>query len=317
MAPTALLLAFALALCVGAAGWPDEQLLALRLPRALLAVVVGAGLAATGTVLQALSGNPLADPFVLGASSGAAVGVVVARWCGIEFTSRWIALFSVVGAYLAIAVVLRIARTGRRTPVQTLLLAGVTVSTLGTAIVLLYYSLRDEDAGKTMLYLMGSLAESDRGLLALAAACVGLGIAAAWLAARALDAFAAGEATARHLGVDVERTKLAFCLLAAALVGVVVAVAGMIGFLGLIVPHVARSLVGPLHRRLIPAAACAGGAFLLLADALARTVAAPQELAIGAITALCGGPFFLLLLRRRAAERDPAPPAAGGRKERA
>jgi iron complex transport system permease protein len=304
LAPIALLLAFALALCVGAAGWPDQQLLALRLPRALLALVVGAGLAATGTVLQALASNPLADPFVLGASSGATVGVVVARWCGLEFTSPRIVAFSVAGAFAAIALVLRMARTGSRTPVQSLLLAGVTINTLGTAVVLLYYSLHDEDAGRTMLYLMGSLAESDRALLGLAGTCVAACVAAAWLAARALDAFAAGEATARHLGVDVERTKLWFCLLASALVGVVVAVAGMIGFLGLIVPHIARRLVGPLHRRLVPAAACAGGAFLLLADAVARTVAAPQELSIGAITALCGGPFFLLLLRRRVAERD-------------
>lgn len=301
--------AFALALCVGAAGWPTRELLELRLPRALLAVIVGAGLACTGTVLQALSGNPLADPFVIGASSGAAAGVVAARWCGLELTSPLVLPCSVAGAYAAIALVLRIARAGARTPVQTLLLAGVTVSTLGTAVVLLYYSLHRDDAGKTMLYLMGELAESDLALIGLAAACVAAGFVAAQLSARALDAFAAGETTARHLGVDVERFKVGFCLLAAALVGVVVAIAGMIGFVGLIVPHVARRIVGPLHRRLVPASALAGGAFLLLADALARTVAAPRELSIGAVTALCGGPFFLVLLRRRVAERDVlAPP---------
>ncbi len=301
-----LLAAFAAALLIGPQGWPSESILRLRLSRAELAVIVGAGLACTGTVLQALSGNPLADPFVIGASSGAAVGVVVARWCGVELTSRWLPLFTVVGAYAAIVLVLRIARAGGRTPVQTLLLAGVTVSTLGTAIVLLYYNFQTGtgDAGRTMLFLMGNLSESKPELIGLAAGCVALGIVAAGLSARALDAFASGEATARHLGVDVERCKLGFCLLSAALVGVVVAVAGMIGFVGLIVPHAARAMVGHSHRRLIAASALAGATFLLLADLAARTVAVPRELSVGAITALCGGPFFLLLLRRRVRERD-------------
>src|SRR5688572_7880421 len=268
----------------------NENTFALRLPRVALAILVGAGLATTGGVLQALSGNPLADPFVIGASSGAAVGVIVARWLGVPFTSPFLLLLAVGGAYGAIALVLHIARAGARTPVQTLLLAGVTVSTLGTAVVLLYYSVRPEDATKTMLFLMGNFEESDWRLIGLAAACVAAGVAAAHLATRALDAFAMGEETARHLGVDVERTKLAFCWIAAAIVGVVVAVAGMIGFVGLIVPHVARRLVGTRHRAMLPACVLGGATFLVLADLVSRTVAAPQQLSLGAITALCGGP---------------------------
>jgi iron complex transport system permease protein len=300
----ALLAALTLELCCGPGGWPDSELLAYRLPRAALALLVGSGLACTGAVLQALSGNPLADPFVIGASSGAAVGVVAARWLGIPFTSPWIFVLSIAGSYLAIALVLRIARSGARLPVQTLLLAGVTVSTLGTAGVLLYYSVRSDDATRTMLFLMGGLDEGDWRFIASAAACVAAGLVAAQLSARALDAFALGEESARHLGVDVDRFKLVFCLLAAALVGVVVAAAGLIGFVGLIVPHVARRLVGHGHRRLVPAAALAGATFLLLSDAVARNVVRGQTLSIGAITALCGGPFFLLLLRRRVGERD-------------
>lgn len=308
----ALLVVFALSLAVGPAGWPTPTILGLRLARAELAVIVGSGLACTGTVLQALSGNPLADPFVLGASSGAAVGVIAARWCGIEFGSNAMIVASVAGAYAAIALVLRLARAGPRTPVQTLLLAGVTVSTLGTAVVLLHYSLRiGSDAGRTMLFLMGGLTESDPARIALAGGCVAIGLVAAHLSARALDAFAAGEATARHLGVDVERFKLGFCLLSAGLVGVVVAVAGMIGFVGLIVPHLARRLVGHAHRRLVAAASLGGATFLLLADLVARTAVPAQELSIGAITALCGGPFFLVLLRRRVRERDLLAPKRG------
>jgi iron complex transport system permease protein len=299
-----LALAIAARLLIGPSFGLDARVLALRLPRVVLGCIVGAGLATTGAVLQSISGNPLADPFVIGASSGAAVGVTVARWLRIPFTSPLLLLLAVVGAFAAIVLVLRIARAGARTPVQTLLLAGVTVSTLGTAVVLLYYSLRPEDASKTMLFLMGNLDEGNGWFVGLAGAAVAAALVAAQLGARALDAFAMGETTARHLGVDVERFKLGFCWLAAALVGVVVAVAGLIGFVGLIVPHVARRLVGVDHRRLVPACVLVGASFLLLADVVAQTVAAPQTLSIGAITALCGGPFFLHLLRRRVRERD-------------
>ena len=304
----ALLAAFAAAaaaaLLLGPSFTVDREMLGLRLPRVVLACIVGAGLSTTGAVLQALSGNPLADPFVIGASSGAAVGVIVARWVGIPFTSPLLLVLAVGGAYAAIALVLRIARVGARTPVQTLLLAGVTVSTLGTAVVLLYYSVRVEDATRTMLFLMGNLEEGDWRFIGLAGVAVAAGVVAALLTTRALDAFAMGEETAGHLGVDVERFKLAFCLLAAALVGVVVAVAGLIGFVGLVVPHIARRLVGNDHRRMLPACVLGGATFLLLADLIARTALAPRMLSLGAITALCGGPFFLFLLRRRARERD-------------
>jgi iron complex transport system permease protein len=295
----ALAAALAAELLIGPSTKLTADILGLRLTRLVLACVVGAGLSTTGAVLQALSGNPLADPFVIGASSGAAVGVTLSRWFGIPLTSPLVLVLSVGGAYGAIVLVLAIARAGLRTPVQTLLLAGVTVGTLGTAVVLLYYSLHTTDAAKTMLFLMGNLEEGDWGFIAIAGGCVLFGLVAAQLSARALDAFAMGEETARHLGVDVEKFKLGFCVLAAALIGVVVAIAGLIGFVGLIVPHVARRLVANDHRRLLPACAIAGATFLLLADLISRTALAPSQLSLGAITALCGGPFFLWLLRRR------------------
>jgi iron complex transport system permease protein len=279
----------------------------LRLPRVSLAAIVGAGLATTGAALQAMSGNPLADPFVIGASSGASVGVVAARWFGIGSASPLHLLFAALGAFGAITLVLRIARIGRRFPVQTLLLAGITVSTLGSAIVLLYFSLRPHEATSAMLFLMGSLEESRWSFIALTGAVTAAGVVCGLLCSRALNAFAMGESTARHLGVDVERMKVAICVVASAMIGVVVAASGLIGFVGLIVPHIVRRMFGSDHRRLLPACTLGGATFLIVADALARTAAAPEQLPLGAITALCGGPFFLyLLLRRRGPRADAA-----------
>jgi iron complex transport system permease protein len=284
-------------------GW-NERVLDFRLPGIALAAIVGAGLASAGAVLQAMSGNPLADPFVLGASSGASVGVVVAQWVGFASGSPLVFVFSTLGAFLAITVVLRIARVGRRMPVQTLLLAGITVSTLGSAVILLYLNLDAEHATSTMLFLMGNLTETRWPFIRWTAAVVVPCLVAALLVARPLNAFAMGETTARHLGVDVEKMKLAFCVLSSLMIGAIVAASGLIGFVGLIVPHIARRLVGNDHRRLLPACVLGGAAFLILADAVARTAARPHTLALGAITALCGGPFFLVLLRRRSPERD-------------
>jgi len=300
--------AAAVGLAFGATKSWNADVFDLRLKGVVLAAVVGAGLASTGAVLQAMSGNPLADPFVLGASSGAAVGVVAAYWLGVGSGSPLVFLFAALGAFAAILAVLRIARVGRRMPVQTLLLAGITISTLGSAVVLLYFTLRPWQATSAMLFLMGSLQESRWRFIGLTAAVVVPCVALGQVVARALNAFAMGESTARHLGVDVDRMKLAFCLLSAAMVGAIVAASGLIGFVGLIVPHMARRLVGNDHRRLLPACALGGATFLILADAVARTVAAPERLSLGAITALCGGPFFLFLLRRRSAERDPVAP---------
>jgi iron complex transport system permease protein len=293
--------------CGPTLGWSDF-VVEIRLTSVVLAAVVGAGLATTGAVLQAMSGNPLADPFVLGASSGAAVGVVASYWLGVGSGSPLVFVFASLGAFAAILAVLRIARIGRRMPVQTLLLAGITVSTLGSAVILLYFTLRPSQATTAMLFLMGSLQESRWRFIAMTAAVVVPCVLLGQVVARALNAFAMGESTARHLGVDVDRMKLAFCLLSAAMVGAIVAVSGLIGFVGLIVPHMARRRVGNDHRLLLPACALGGASFLILADAVARTAAAPQTLSLGAITALCGGPYFLLLLRRRSAERDVVTP---------
>lgn len=289
-------------------GFGDLDIVAtVRLPRVVLAAIVGAGLATTGAALQAMSGNPLADPFVIGASSGASVGVVAARWLGIRSDSPLHLPFAALGSFAAIALVLRIARVGRRFPVQTLLLAGITVSTLGSAVVLLYFSLKPNEATSAMLFLMGSLEETRWNFIALTGAVVLAGVVAGLCGSRALNALAMGESTARHLGVEVERMKFAICLVASAMIGVIVAASGLIGFVGLIVPHIVRRMSGSDHRRLLPACTLGGATFLIVADAVARTAALPQRLPLGAITALCGGPFFLyLLLRRRGARADAA-----------
>ena len=305
----ALLVAAAIGLGSGVQmGFGDFDIVAnVRLPRVALAAIVGAGLATTGAALQAVSGNPLADPFVIGASSGASVGVVAARWLGIGSASPLHLLFAALGSFGAITLVLRIARVGRRFPVQTLLLAGITVSTLGSAVVLLYFNLRPSEATSAMLFLMGSLEESRWKFIALTGAVTVAGIASGLFCSRALNAFAMGESTARHLGVEVERMKVAICVVASAMIGAIVAASGLIGFVGLIVPHIVRQMFGSDHRRLLPACTLGGATFLIVADAVARTAAAPERLALGAITALCGGPFFLyLLLRRRGPRADAA-----------
>jgi iron complex transport system permease protein len=305
----ALLCAAAIGLgCGPQMGFGDLSIVVdIRLPHLALAAIVGAGLATTGAALQAMSANPLADPFVIGASSGASVGVVAARWLGIGADSPLHLFFAALGSFLAIMLVLRIARIGRRFPVQTLLLSGITVSTLGSAIVLLYFNLRPHEATSAMLFLMGSLEESRWSFIALTGAVTAAGVVAGLLGSRALNAFAMGESTARHLGVDVERTKLTICVVASAMIGPIVAASGLIGFVGLIVPHIVRRMIGSDHRRLLPACTLGGATFLIVADAVARTAAAPERLALGAITALCGGPFFLyLLLRRRGPRADAA-----------
>ena len=295
-----LLAAAAGGVLLGATTSFDHEILVLRLRRVVLGAIVGAGLATTGAVLQAMSGNPLADPFVLGASSGAAVGYIVARGLGLEASSPFVYLFSIAGAYVAILFVLWLARTGTRMPVQTLLLAGITVSTLGTACILVYYSLTDPgSAARAMNFLMGSLDEPDWRLIAIGGAVIVAAVSAALLCARPLNAFAMGEATARHLGVPVEKMKLVFCVVSAGIVGVIVALSGLIGFVGLVIPNLARLATGSDHRRLLPWCALGGGAFVIVCDVLARTVIAPRLLTVGAVTAICGGPYFLVLLKRR------------------
>ncbi len=275
----------------------------LRLPRAMLALVTGGGLALAGGVFQALLRNPLAEPYILGVSNGAAVGAVALVVAG--FGAAWpavIPLGALLGAVAAVALVFRIAtRVGHALDTHVLLLAGVVVGAFLNAVILLLLTFADVESFRSAIFwMMGSLAGASwttTGLVALYILPASILLAAL---ARPFNLIALGEETASYLGARVERIKLTSYVIASLVVAAAVAACGVIGFIGLVVPHTLRLLWGSDHRLLLPGSFLAGGAFLLLADTAARTVAAPAELPVGVITALVGVPFFVVLLRRAA-----------------
>lgn len=278
----------------------------LRLPRAFLGALIGAALALSGATFQALLRNPLAEPYVLGVAGGAALGAVAVIGTGWAVAAPWaLPLGAMAGAFATIAVVVRIARgAGPGLDVRALLLAGVVVGVFCNACLLLVLSFqRGEAFREAVFWMMGSLAGASWTATGWLAAAVLPVAAILCVAARPLDLLAVGEESARHLGVRVARARLMAYLAASFLTAVSVAVAGSIGFVGLFVPHAARLLWGGGHRRLLPAAALLGAAFLPLADTLARTVVAPAELPLGVITAFVGVPFFVAVMRRRLAGR--------------
>jgi iron complex transport system permease protein len=273
----------------------------LRLPRSLEAALVGAALATSGAAFQALLRNPLAEPYVLGVSGGAAVGAVAAIVTGLAAVPLALPAAAFAGALVAIALVLRIAvSVGRALDTRVLLLAGVVAGAFFNAVILLALTFADTESFRSAVFwMMGSFATATwrgAGMLALYLAPALLVLLAL---ARPLNLLSIGEETAAHLGVRVERVKYLAYAVASLLTAAAVAVSGVIGFVGLVVPHVVRLLWGADHRFLLPAAALLGAAFLVLADTLARTAAAPSELPVGVVTALVGVPFFVWLLRRR------------------
>jgi iron complex transport system permease protein len=294
--------------------WPlaEETILwQLRLPRAVAAALVGAALAASGTLLQGLFRNPLADPFVLGVSAGAGLAATLAMALLTASTApvwlRWagfgpVPLAAAAGGLAAVTVVYAIARRGGRTPTTHLLLAGFAVSTMlgaaSTMIVVLADRLLNWRA--LLSWMVGGVTVSGWSQVRAAAPLIVVALIAAWALARWLDALLLNEEGAAQIGVPIEIAKIATTVIATLLTGAAVALAGLIGFVGLLVPHAVRLLLGPTHRTLLPAAALAGASFLVLADLLARIVLAPTELPVGAITALVGGPTFLWLLHRDA-----------------
>lgn len=277
-------------------------LLQLRLPRAVLAALVGGSLALSGATFQALLRNPLAEPYVLGVSGGAALGAVAALALGLTLIANWaVPLAALFGAITAILTVFRIAAgAGRTLDPRTLLLAGVIVAAFFNAIILLLLSLADTEVFRSAIFwLMGSLAGADWAANIILAAYVLPAAIILLRLARPLNLMAIGEETALHLGTPVESVKRLAFFIASLLVAAGVAICGVIGFVGLIVPHAIRLAWGNDHRLLLPAAALAGAAFLLLADTLARTLVAPAELPVGVVTALVGVPVFVILLMRR------------------
>ncbi|MEE9246001.1 MAG: iron ABC transporter permease [Gemmatimonadota bacterium] len=277
--------------------------LGLRLPRAALAGMVGGGLGLAGATFQALLRNPLAEPYVLGVSGGAAVGAVAAVVLGWNIFAPWsLPLAALLGALLAIAVVLRIATQASRTlDTRVLLLAGVVVGAFFNAVILLMLTFASAETFRSAVFwMMGSLAGASWGANVLLAAYMAPAAVALIVMARPLNLLAVGEETALYLGTRVERVKLASFLIASLLVAAGVAVSGIIGFVGLIVPHAVRLLWGGDHQLLLPASFLLGASFLLFADMVARTAAAPAELPVGVITALVGVPLFVMLLTRKA-----------------
>jgi iron complex transport system permease protein len=281
----------------GEAGENARLVASLRIPRVGLAALVGACLALAGAALQALLKNPLADPFLLGTSGGAAVGAALAAVAGLSpFVSPVAAFAGAVGSSLVVAA---LSRRGGRLDLQRLLLAGLIANAFFSAVLLAVFSVASGQTARTMLFwMMGSLADATPGrVLALAPYAVAALAVLVAFAAR-LNLFAVGEENAAALGVDVERSKAAVFLAASLATGAAVAFAGIIGFVGLLVPHAARSVAGNDQRTLLPVSAIAGAALLVGADALSRSIFAPAELPVGAVTAAIGAPVFAWLLLR-------------------
>ena len=273
----------------------------VRLPRVVLAALVGASLAVAGVLFQALLRNPLADPYVLGVSGGAALGGIAALTLGASLGLGGVAvpLAAFAGAVVATLLLYAIASVRGFVSATHLLLTGVVFNAFASAGIVFLASFAGFGEGnRIFLWLIGSLSAAPVGLAGWVAAFLLLAMVVAWPAARALNLLALGEEAASQLGVDVARQQRMLLLANSLLVGAAVSVAGLVGFVGLIVPHLLRLLVGPDHRLLVPAAALAGAAFLVICDTLARSLLGARELPVGAITALVGGPLFLLLLRR-------------------
>jgi iron complex transport system permease protein len=276
----------------------------LRLPRTILAAMVGGSLAASGAAFQALLRNPLAEPFILGVSGGAAVGAATAIvLTGALATSGIVSAAALLGAVAAIVFVMRVGTSvGGTLDTRVLLLAGVVAGAFFNACIMLILTFaRTESFRAAIFWMMGSFAGATwRSIGGLALACVPA-LLILFALARPLNLLAIGEETAAYLGVRTERVKLLAYGTASLLTAASVAASGVIGFVGLVIPHVARMLWGADHRFLLPASVLLGATFVVLADALARTAAAPTELPIGVVTAFVGVPFFLWLLRRRGA----------------
>lgn len=280
---------------------PDYEIFVrVRLPRIILACLVGAALACSGVVFQALLRNPLADPYILGISSGAGLGAIIAVISGLNWT-LWgrspIAVFAFVGALGTVWLVWFIGRLTGKYYVTGLLLAGVVVNAFFSAMIMFLTSIsKAEQVHATIFWLMGNMTEEDFLVLWIGAGCVVGGIVALFFIGPQLNALSFGPEVARSMGVNIRRTRLLAFAIAAGITAIAVSLSGLVGFVGLVVPHGVRLVLGPDHRQLLPLSGIVGAIFLVVADTLARTIIAPAQLPVGVITAIIGGPFFLILL---------------------
>ena len=278
----------------------DQTLWAIRFPRVAMAALVGAGLAISGLLMQAIFGNPLAEPGVIGISSGAAVGAGLSIVFGLTLFGQWTtAVLAFAAGLVATLLVYFMSRADGRTEVVTLVLTGIAINAIaGAAIAMLTFLGDTQSREQIVFWQLGSLAGSRWSQVAIVAPVLAIGMIIAYLVARKLDLLALGERNARHLGVNVEALRIGIIVLVALLVGASVAFAGIIAFVGLVIPHLMRMILGPAHLPLVTASALGGALLLTLADLGARTLVPMADLPIGMLTSLVGGPFFFWLLRR-------------------
>lgn len=284
--------------------WSDAQesiVWQLRLPRVFGAAIVGAALATAGVLFQGLLRNPMADPYLLGTSGGAALAATIALFIPASISILGFSLVPIAafgGALVAVLIVYNIARVGARTPITTLLLSGFAISSMMAAAMSFLMLMNQHTLQRVVLWTMGAISASGWDALVIVVPLIILGAIIAYVLANDLNAFLLGEEQAASLGVAVEQRKFVAMMIGALLTGAAVAISGLVGFVGLIVPHVVRLILGPDHRLLIPASFLSGAIFLVLADLIARMILAPSELPLGIVTAFIGAPFFIYLLRR-------------------
>ncbi len=285
--------------------WPstiETIILEIRLPRAILAGLVGAALALAGATYQGLFRNPLADPYLIGVAQGAALGAVVGfllpfDWQGMGFGI--VPMLAFTGALVSVAIVYSLARIGNTLPVTTLILAGVALGALWGSVVSYLIITSGEKMHGIIFWLMGSFSLSQWSEVKVVFPYMVVGMAIILLYSRSLNVMQLDEEQAQQLGIDVEKVKLILLAAATLITAAAVSFVGTIGFVGIIIPHAVRLIWGPDHRFLLPLSVLTGAVFLILADLVARMALAPTEIPIGVITAICGAPFFLYLLRRR------------------
>jgi iron complex transport system permease protein len=280
----------------------EEELIifSVRLPRIVFAGIVGASLSLGGVVFQAILRNPLADPYILGISGGSALGAIIGIVIGASSFYLGIPLLAFVGALVTVFLVFVVAG-GTRGPLMdnSLLLSGVVVNAFFSAAILFFLSIvNSTELHSITFWLMGDLSHASIKEICITALCLTVGFVLLYAQARKLNLFVQGEETALHLGVHVERTKQWLLVVTSLIISVAVSLAGIIGFVGIMVPHLMRLVFGSDHRLLLPVSALFGASFLIVADTVARVVFAPAELPVGVVTALCGAPYFIFLLKR-------------------
>lgn len=290
---------------MGGSGLPESDrviLFSIRLPRIIFAGMVGASLSVAGTVFQALLRNPLADPYILGISGGSALGGIIGIILGSVLGSWGIPGLSFLGAVLTIFLVFGIAGKSNGPGSNTLLLAGVIVNAFFSALIMFVISTSGSASlPSIMSWMMGDLSVSGEERLGISGLILMLAFGLIYYHSKSLNMIVTGEETARHLGVPVEGIRRLLLVAASLMTAAAVSVSGIIGFVGLVIPHMMRIVFGSDHRVLLPASFFFGASFLLIADTVARTALAPAELPVGVITAMCGAPYFIYLLRRRGA----------------